>query len=89
MKEVKTYQDWQGDINDYLQVGDLVDFQMVAFFLRALPITCENDIIQGRQSIKVYIDGKKEYVYPTLMQTKEGWEYAGNCLKGETKNIEI
>lgn len=89
MKEVKTYQGWEGDINDYLQVGDLVDFQMVAFFLRSLPIVCENDVIQVRQSVKVYINGKKEYVYPTLMQIEEGWIYAGNCLEGKTENIEI
>lgn len=89
MKKVKTYQAWEGDINDYLQVGDLVDFQMVSYFLRVLPVVCENDIIQVSKPIKAYIDGEREYVYPTFMQTEEGWAYAGNCLKGETKNIEI
>ena len=89
MKQVKTYQAWEGDINDYLQVGDLVDFQMIGFFFSELPIVCENNIIQARHPIEVYIDGKREYIYPTLMQTKEGWAYAGYCLKGETKNIEI
>lgn len=89
MKKVKTYQAWKGDINDYLEVGDLVDFQMVSYFLRVLPVVCENDMIQVSKPIKVCIHGKREQVYPTLIQTEEGWAYAGNCLKGETENIEI
>jgi len=81
---VKKYSDWQGDLGDFLQVGDLVDQEMVDYFLNVLPpITWNNNIIQISEP-NDHVDGKA--TYSTLVNSSEGWRYAGNCHRGQTQN---
>lgn len=34
---IKTYANWKGDLEEYLQIGDVVDEEMADYFLNVLP----------------------------------------------------
>jgi hypothetical protein len=82
---LKTYEEWEGNLHDYLQVNDLVDEKIAKRFLDIVPPTCFNgNIIQMGEAYS-NIDGKS--TYPTLKMTTDGWAYAGHCFIGKTENI--
>lgn len=79
--KIKTFEAWKGDLDTYLQVGDLVDDEMVNHFLGAVPpATNTESIIQLGEEVR----GETYY---TLLKTKDVWKYAGICFKGKTENI--
>lgn len=78
---MKTYKDWKGSLNEYLQIGDLVDEEMVDYFLNVLPpITWNSHCIQMGEPYS-HIGGRATYA--TLKNTEAGWVYAGHCFRGE------
>jgi len=84
-KEIKKLSDCNGSISEFLQVGDLVDGEIVDYFLNVLPpATWTASLIQMGEAMD-YVNGKTTYL--TLRKGSEGWEYAGTCHRGQTKNL--
>jgi hypothetical protein len=92
-KEIKTYVNWKGSLNEYLKVGDLVDEEMTEYFINVLPPACwRSNLIQMGEPYSDAKDnnGKYRATYSTLQKTSEGWTYAGNCFRGTIdQGIEI
>ncbi|WP_438498656.1 hypothetical protein [Paenibacillus sp. IHBB 3054] len=82
---MKTYEDWKGDLKDYLQPGDVVDEEISEHFLNVMPPAFwRANLIQMGESPVDYVEGKG--TYHTLEKTLEGWVYRGTCHKGETRH---
>jgi hypothetical protein len=78
---MKTYANWKGSLNEYLQVGDLVDEDIVEHFINVLPpITFNGNMIQMGEPYS-HIPGAGGTYY-TITKTIEGWMYTGICLRG-------
>ncbi|WP_258959285.1 hypothetical protein [Paenibacillus tyrfis] len=81
---MKTYAGWEGSLNEYLSIDDLVDEGIVNYFINVLPPACfTSQVIQMGESYS-HIGGKP--TFPTLKKTSQGWAYAGNCFMGQTEN---
>jgi len=84
-REIKSLKDCKGSISEFLQVGELVDDEMVEYFLNVLPpATWAANLIQMGEAMD-HVNGKATYL--TLHKGSEGWEYAGTCHRGQTKNL--
>ena len=80
---MKTYENWNCSLNEYLQIGDIVDEEMADYFIEVLPpATFTNSIIQIGEAYS-HVNGRA--TYSTLKNTNEGWTYCGNCHRGETE----
>jgi hypothetical protein len=80
---VKTYEEWDGSLNEYLQVGDIVDEEMADHFINVLPpATMNSQCIQMGEPYS-HVNGKA--TFSTLKGSKDGWVYVGNCHRGETE----
>jgi len=90
---VKTYEEWDKDLSEYLDIGDLVDKEMVNYFVETLPPACNrSDLIQIGEPYSHKEDpedGKWKGTYATLCKTPEGWRYAGHCFRGKKINQTI
>lgn len=80
---LKTYKDWKGNLNEYLQIGDLVDEEMVDYFIDVLPPACMNGRCIQMGEPYDHVNGRPTFA--TLKKTPEGWAYAGHCFRGETE----
>ncbi len=81
LTNLKTYENWKGDLHKYLEVGDVVDQEMVNHFLNVMPPACHTSgCIQIGEPYN-HINGKA--VFATLKRTEFGWVYAGHCYRGE------
>lgn len=79
---MKRYEDWTGNLHDFLEVGDLVDEDFVDYFIGVLPpATMNSHCIQIGEP---YSHIGRRATYSTLVKTNEGWAYAGHCFRGET-----
>jgi hypothetical protein len=88
---IKTFANWKNGLTQYLKIGDLVDEEMVNYFIDVLPpATFNSNLIQIGEPYSHEKDSNGNYraTYSTLKNTCEGWEYCGNCFRGDTKNIE-
>jgi hypothetical protein len=83
---MKTYLDWRGSLNEYLQIGDQVDKEMVDYFINVLPPACWNSRVIQIGEPYYHVEGKA--TYNTLKNTSEGWTYAGTCHRGQTEHKE-
>ena len=85
--KIKTYSQWsesRKDLSEFLQIGDIVDEEIVDFCLNVLPPkTWNNSIIQIGEAVD-FVEGKQ--TYSTLKNTSDGWIWAGTCHKGQTEN---
>jgi hypothetical protein len=80
---IKTYENWNCSLSEYLQIGDLVDEEMKNYFRDVLPpATCNYNCIQIGEPYS-HVDGRATYA--TLKRTSEGWAYAGHCWRGQTE----
>lgn len=80
---MKTFKNWEDDIEDYLTVGDEVDEEMVDHFLNILPPrTFEAYIVQCGE-IADHYKGKATYL--TFSKQSGRWIYCGHCYGGEIK----
>ena len=81
---IKTMEKWEGDLNDYLSVGDYVDKELVDHFINVLPPAMFNrNIIQVGEAYS-HVNGRA--TYPTLRKGELGWTYAGNCFINDFVN---
>lgn len=77
----KTFENWNGSLNEYLQKGDIVDAEFYNYFLDVLPpVTFNNNIVQLGEPYS-HVNGKA--TYSTIARTEDGWMYCGNCHRGE------
>jgi hypothetical protein len=81
---MKTFSNWKGNLSEYLQIGDLVDDEMVEYFLNVLPPACWNSKVIQIGEPYSHVEGKA--TYSTLKNTSEGWVYAGTCHRGQTEH---
>lgn len=85
---MKYFKDWDCNIKDFLEIGDLVDEEFVNYFINVLPSgTMNNQCIQFGKPYYYMEDistGKLRATFLTLKKTPEGWRYAGTCFSGET-----
>lgn len=91
MEEIKTFANWNVNLDEYLKIGDLVDAEMVDYFINVLPPACMNgECIQMGEPCNHRPDsnGVWRATYSTLKKTPEGWRYAGQCFRGRTENVE-
>lgn len=80
---MKTYENWKGSLNEFLEIGDLVDQEFINYFINVLPpATYNSHCIQIGEPYS-HINGKA--TYSTLKGTSDGWVYTGHCHKGMTK----
>jgi hypothetical protein len=77
----KTCEGWKGNLDSYLQIGDLVDDEMYDYFLEVLPPAYwSSRILQIGEPVS---HGEWGATYATLRRTANGWMYAGNCYRGQ------
>jgi hypothetical protein len=80
---MKRYANWKGSLNDFLEVGDLVDEEMMEYFINVLPPeTFTSSCIQIGEPYS-FVAGAE--TYSTLKWTYDGWMYCGNCHSGRTE----
>ncbi|WP_036628537.1 hypothetical protein [Paenibacillus macerans] len=80
---VKTFAGWKGEIFDeYVQVGDVVDQEMIDYFMNSLPPVVYGPRLCQAGSVEDYVNGRATYL--TFEHTAEGWVYRGYCYRGET-----
>lgn len=85
--KIKTYKNWKGNLDEYLEIGDIVDNAMVEYFINVLPpVTMNKNMIQMGETYS-YVDGKK--IYSTLIKKQDKWIFAGYCHRGQVKNKKI
>lgn len=78
---MKTFKEWDGYIEDYLEINDEVDFELVQHFANILPpTTYSTHLIQGG-SVDDYVNGKATYI--TFEKVDNKWYYRGACHRGE------
>jgi hypothetical protein len=82
-RKIKTYENWKGSLSDYLQVGDLIDEELKDHFINVLPPACFSPICIQIGEPYSSINGKS--TFSTLARVSEGWEYRGECFRGEIK----
>ncbi|WP_168121914.1 hypothetical protein [Paenibacillus sp. HB172176] len=78
---MKTYANWRGDLDDYLQVGDEVDEEMVDYFLNILPPACWTSNLVQTGEPHHHIGGRA--TYSTFRREGSHWYYAGHCYRGQ------
>lgn len=95
MQEVKSLDGWtkftdetgNGDLNAYLQEGDVVDEAMVDYFMNLLPPrTMSYGYLQIGEPRGMATDenGKMKETYGTFAKYEGLWHYQGNCFPYET-----
>ena len=77
---MKTCSEWNGDLNVYLQVGDIVDRDIYEHFRDVLPPAHFTSKMVQLGEPYDFAHGRP--TYPTLVKTPEGWMYKGNCRMG-------
>lgn len=78
---VKTFNNWKGSLTDYLQVGDIVDGEIVDHCFNVMPPACFTSTIIQMGEPDHHVNGRATYV--TLHKTDHGWMYVGCCHRGE------
>lgn len=76
----KTREQWRGSglcLNEFLQVGDLVDEDMADYFLCVLPPATHSSLLIQIGEPYSHVNGKPTFA--TIKKTADGWEYRGNC----------
>lgn len=80
---LKTFANWKGDLEDYLNIGDTVDEEMVEHFIDVLPpITLTYLLVQAGGPVD-FVNGKNTFT--TFARENGEWVYKGACHKGMNK----
>lgn len=83
---LKTYENWKGNLDEYLEIGDEVDEGIVDHFISVLPpATLTSRLIQIGEPYDI-VDGR--YTYMTIENRGGRWYYCGTCHRGSTKHVE-
>ncbi|MEC0167374.1 hypothetical protein [Paenibacillus graminis] len=82
---MKTLEGWEAaeiPLDEYLQVGDVVDEGIYNHFINVLPpLTLTDRLVQISEPTDT-VDGRN--TYPTLERNDQRWVYRGDCYRGET-----
>lgn len=81
---MKTYKGWNCNMDEYLQIGDLVDEEMADYFIEVLPPATFTSSLRQIGEPYSHVDGRA--TYSTLYRTENGWMYMGHCHRGEIEN---
>lgn len=81
---VKSYENWEGSLNEYLKVGDKVDEEMYNHFLNILPPLIFTDSMLQVSEPYDWVGSKNTYV--TFILQDGYWTYMGHCHRGESVN---
>ena len=86
---MKTLNEWRDSkyntIQEYLKVGDIVDENMVDYFLNILPpIRWSRNFIQVGE-VSDFINGRNTYM--TFEREEGKWKYCGDCYVGSSTNV--
>ena len=80
MKTLAGWHESKLDLGKYLQPGDVVDQEMVDYFLNVLPpATMSRQLIQIGEAVDI-VDGKDTFA--TLRKIDGRWTYQGDCFRG-------
>jgi hypothetical protein len=86
---VKTNAQWSASgkcLEEFLEVGDLVDDELRMYFIEVLPPACmSRRCIQIGEPVR-HDPSTGEPMFETLLRVVEGWKYAGVCV---TPNGEV
>jgi hypothetical protein len=80
---LKRFEDWTGDLHEFLQVGDEVDQEIADYILEVLPPAYHTRTVYQMGSAMNTVNGKATFI--TVAKTDEKWFYAGLCHLGDTK----
>ena len=85
MENIKTFENWKGNLYEYLEPGDTVEEKIVDYLINSLPPKAFNyAYVQGGGAITFDTDGIS--LYMTFIKHKGNrWEYKGLCRGGEIK----
>lgn len=85
VRKIKTYKDWEGRLEEYLNVGDEIDEEMYNHFLNVLPPAYwNNGILQVGEPADTF-GGK--FTFSTFTKVNNRFFYKGECYRGETENL--
>jgi hypothetical protein len=85
MSEVKTLEQWNGrTLEDYLNVGDQVDEEMINYFINIIPPATLNSRLLQVGEASNHIGGKATFT--TFERVNNIWFYRGDCFWGETES---
>lgn len=82
---MKTRKGWAEsglNLNEFLQVGDLVDEDMADYFLCVLPPATHSMFMIQIGEPYSHVNGRPTFA--TIKKTAAGWEYRGNCHARQT-----
>ena len=77
---LKTYENWNCDLHEYLEVGDTVDDELAVYIRDTLPPIMFGNVIQMGEPYE-HINGKPTYL--TIEEVEGEWIYRGKCYEGE------
>jgi hypothetical protein len=82
MQKIKRFEDWKGNLRDFLEIDDLVDDEIYEHFINVLPPACmTSQVVQIGEPSSV---SEGMDTFETLKNSPEGWRYAGRCHRGQT-----
>lgn len=85
MSNVKTLENWRGDLHSYLEVGDIVDEGIKDHFVNVLPPATLNGFMIQMGEPYSHVQGSPTYA--TLVKEDGNWIYAGNCHRGMREDL--
>ena len=88
MENIKTYAQWQGNLYDYLNPGDIVDQELIDHVVNCLPPeTFRSGCFQLGEPYTSDYEGHELY-YTFTRYEGNTWEFKGFCRSGETVPVE-
>lgn len=85
MKTIKDYFNSNANtFDEFFRIGDIVGKDVVDEFKNVLPPATDNAYLMQMGEPYSHIGGKATYM--TFVSTPQGWQYRGNCFKGEMFN---
>lgn len=78
----KTYEQWEGDLGRYLEIGDTVDHGLYWHFVEILPPAfMSNRLIQLGEAVG-HVNGRPTFLTLRRAIDAEVWTYCGACYRG-------
>ncbi|MGO4697702.1 hypothetical protein AB4Z50_25785 [Paenibacillus sp. 2TAB26] len=81
---MKKYEDWKGNMDDFLKIGDEVDEEFYDYFLNVLPPASWTSSLVQIGEPHSHVGGRATYA--TIAKVDGKWIYRGHCHRGETSH---
>lgn len=82
---MKTYQEWKGNLEEYLNINDEVDQELIDYIINCLPGYAARGIVQLGEAYSHDEYGKA--IYFTFKRQESKWIFKGFCRRGEIEAI--